>query len=84
MQYLIFIGSIISVLIITKILAWPIKKILKLLINIAVGLCLLVLVNYIGKSFNFNIPFNMVTAAITGLLGIPGIVLLIIFKIMGF
>ena len=84
MEYVIFIGAIIAVLIIAKILAWPIKKMVKLILNIAVGILLLILVNYIGRAFNFNIPFNNVTAGISGLLGLPGIVLLIILKIIGF
>lgn len=83
MEYVIFIGAIIAVLIIAKILAWPIKKMIKLVINIAVGIALLVLVNYIGRGFNFRIPFNMVTAAIAGLFGVPGIILLVILKIIG-
>lgn len=84
MEYVIFIGAVLAVIIITKILAWPIKKITKICLNIAVGLALLLIINYIGRGFNFNIQFNMVTAAISGLLGVPGIILLVIFKIIGF
>lgn len=84
MEYIVFIAAIIAVIIITRILAWPIKKLIKLLMNIAFGLLLLVLVNYIGVRFNFKIPFNGVTAAISGLLGVPGVILLVILKIMGF
>lgn len=83
MEYVVFIGAIIAVLIISKILAWPIKKIIKLAMNIAIGIGLLILVNYFGRALNFNIPFNNVTAAISGLLGLPGVVLLVILKIIG-
>ena len=84
MEYVIFIGALISVLIISKILAWPLKQMIKLILNVAVGIALLVLINYLGRAFNFNIPFNMVTAGISGFFGVPGILLLIIFKIIGF
>ncbi len=84
MEYIIFIGAVIAVIILSKILAWPIKKITKLIINICVGIALLVLVNYIGRGFNFNIRFNIVTALISGFLGAPGVLLLVILKIIGF
>ena len=51
MEYLVFIGAVIAVFIILKILAWPIKKIFKMVINIIVGGLLLVIVNYIGTNF---------------------------------
>ena len=46
MEYLGFIGAIIALIIIVKVLAWPIKKIIKLAINVAIGVVLLFLFNY--------------------------------------
>lgn len=80
MEYLIFIGAIVAVFIILKILAWPIKKIIKILINIAIGGVLLLIVNYIGGYFNFMIPINWVSALVVGFLGIPGVVILAILQ----
>lgn len=80
MQYLVFIGAVVAVFIILKILAWPIKKIVKVLINIAIGALLLLLVNYIGSFFNFMIPINWVSALVVGLLGIPGVAILAILQ----
>lgn len=80
MEYLVFIGAVVAVFIILKILAWPLKKIIKMLINIGVGALLLVLVNYIGGYFNFMIPINWVSALVVGILGIPGVIILAILQ----
>ncbi len=80
MQYLIFIGCIIALIIIAKILSWPVKIIFKLLINIFLGGILLLVVNIFGAGFGLNIPFNTITALTSGILGIPGVILLIILQ----
>jgi len=69
MEYLIFAGAILAVLIIVKLLAWPIKKIMGLLINIAIGITLLYLFNMFGAGIlGFVLPINWITALIVGLL----------------
>lgn len=80
MQYLVLILTIIAVIIIAKIFTWPLKKILKLLLNIAVGLVMILLVNVFGESIGLHIPFNIVTAIISGSLGIPGVIALIVIN----
>lgn len=82
MEYLVFIGAIIAVFIILKILAWPIKKIFKMVINIVVGGLLLVIVNYIGGNFGFVIPVNWITALVVGVLGIPGLIVLVVLTLL--
>ena len=78
MDYLVFIGAAVAVFIILKILAWPIKKIIKMLINILICGLLLVLVNYVGAYFNFALAINWISALTVGILGIPGLIILII------
>lgn len=80
MQYLIFFGCIIAVVIIAKILSWPFKIIFKLLINILLGALLLMVVNILGAGFGLHIPFNTITALTSGILGIPGVILLIVLQ----
>ena len=55
----------------------PIKLLWKLLFNSAVGLILLLVVNYIAGYFSFSLPINVITVLIAGFLGLPGIILLI-------
>ena len=82
MEYLVFIGAIVAVFIILKILAWPIKKIIKMILNIVIGGVLLVIVNMIGANFGFTIPLNCITALVVGILGIPGLVVLAILTLL--
>lgn len=80
MQYLVFILTVIAVLVIVKLLSWPFRKIIKLCINIALGLVMIWLVNAFGAGIGIAIPFNVITALVSGLLGVPGVICLIILN----
>ena len=64
------------------ILVWPIKKIFKLIGNGILGGLILFLFNTIGKYFGLGIAINPLNAIIVGLLGVPGVVLLLILQII--
>jgi inhibitor of the pro-sigma K processing machinery len=78
-----FVIAVLSLLIIGKVLAWPLKMLMKLVINAIAGGILLLLVNVVGGPFGINISINAVTALIAGFLGIPGVIFLIIFNMLG-
>lgn len=78
MQYIIFSLCIIAMVIVAKIFSWPLKKIFKLIINIALGILLILITNIFGERIGLHIPFNFVTAIISGTLGVPGVICLII------
>lgn len=80
MQYVIFCFCIIAVIIVSKIFSWPLKRILKLLLNIIFGLFLILITNIFGEKIGLHIPFNIVTAIISGILGIPGVISLIVLN----
>lgn len=80
MQYLVFILTVIAVLVIVKLLSWPFRKIIKLCINIALGLVMIWLVNAFGAGIGIAILFNVITALVSGLLGVPGVICLIILN----
>ena len=65
---------------ILKILRVSMSVIIKLLWNGAIGLVLLVIFNALGSLFNLNIEVNALNAIIAGLLGVPGIILLLILN----
>lgn len=52
----------------------PIKWFLKLMLNSTLGGVFIFIINMIGGYFNFHIALNPLTALITGVLGLPGIV----------
>ncbi|NLY86754.1 MAG: pro-sigmaK processing inhibitor BofA [Tissierellia bacterium] len=62
------------------ILVWPIKKIIKLIVNGILGGITLFLFNYIGKYFGLSIAINPLNAIIVGFLGVPGVILLLVLQ----
>lgn len=75
-----FLGALIVLFIILKILALPFKIIIKLLINGLVGGAIIWVINLIGAGFGFSITLNWITAIIVGILGIPGAIIIAILQ----
>lgn len=74
-------AGIIILFIVAKLFLMPIKLIIKLVWNALLGGALLWLVNLVGGVFGFAIAINWMSALIVGLLGIPGVILLVIWKL---
>ena len=51
-----------------------------MIFNGVLGGVFLILFNLVGAQFNFTIPLNVISALIVGVLGIPGVLLLIITR----
>lgn len=75
---------VVAAYVLIKILAAPIKKIFKLLINAVCGFALLFLANFVGGFFDFSIPVNILTCIIAGAFGIPGVIFLVVVVIFFF
>ena len=54
---------------------------LKLVIFGLVGIVILYITNFIGQRFDFSLAINLTTVLISGILGIPGLIAMIIFKL---
>ncbi len=67
-----------AIFLLLKIISLPIRLIWKLVINTACGFACLVAVNLLGPYTGVLFDLNLVTAAIVGFLGLPGIVLLFV------
>ncbi len=63
-----------------KLFRVPLKIFSVLLINSIAGGCILFVLNYVFKLFGFTIPVNVFTAAVVGILGIPGLIMLGILR----
>lgn len=72
--FLMYAAAIIAVFLFGRVLLIPIKVLLKLMANSLVGGALIFLLNVIGNGVGITIPLNIITAVITGVLGIPGVV----------
>ena len=79
---LIYVACIIGLILIGKIFIIPIKIIIKLIINSILGAILIYLINLIGVAWKIHIGINFITAAIVGILGIPGVILLTLLSIL--
>ncbi len=77
-----FLFGLFLLYILGMLLVIPIRLIIKLIINGILGGILLLIVNLIGSFIGINITINPLTAIIAGVLGIPGIILLIVLQFM--
>ena len=66
--------------VVLKLLALPMKIIIKLVINGLVGGLIIFVINLIGANFGFMIDLNWITALIVGFLGVPGVVIVAILQ----
>lgn len=60
----------------------PFHFLLKLALNSVIGAIVLVLLNLIGTSFSFVVPINAVSALVVGAFGLPGLLLLLVLKLI--
>ena len=63
-----------------KVFTMPIRLILRLLWNGIIGLVLLLLFNAAGSLIGVTVGINAVSCLVTGILGIPGLLLLLLLK----
>lgn len=83
MQYIVyFLVAAIALFVLIKIFTLPFKILGKLILNGILGVVLLIIVNFFGAYVNIYIPINITTALISGFFGIPGVIFLIIFKLI--
>jgi len=71
--------GILLILLFGRILVIPLKIVLKLVYNGLVGGLVLWLVNLIGSPMGFSLPITVWTALLVGILGLPGVLLLIVY-----
>ena len=74
-------GAIILIFIVGKLFVWPIKLVLKLLASSLIAGAAIVLINTAGTGLGIAIPRNVLNALTAGVLGIPGLVMLLIFSL---
>lgn len=71
--------GILLILLFGRILVIPLKMVLNLVYNGLIGGLVLWVVNLIGSPMGFSLPITVWTALLVGLLGLPGVVLLIVY-----
>ena len=82
MEYLGFFIAILVLFIILKILALPLKIIIKLMLNAFIGGVVLFLLNIVGARFGLIIDINWISTLLVGFFGVPGVILVLIFQFL--
>lgn len=81
---LIFLFGVILLIIVGRIFIKPIKFILKLLLNSAIGLLIFFALSYFGKLIGLIVNINIFNIVISAILGIPGVILILLLKLLGY
>lgn len=76
-----YVFGILLIYLVGRIFVMPIKFVFTLIYNGLVGGVMLWVLNLLGTHIGFTIGINPLTALIAGFLGLPGVFLLILFKI---
>ncbi|MCX7781153.1 MAG: pro-sigmaK processing inhibitor BofA family protein [Negativicutes bacterium] len=76
-----FVFGLFLIYLIGRVLLMPIKLVFRLIYNGVIGGIILWALNFVGSYIGFTIAINPVTALIVGFLGLPGVILLVLFKI---
>lgn len=72
--------ALIILFIFFKIIGSSMKWIVKLLIHAVAGLIVLFVVNIFGGIIGITLDLNLINAIVTGILGMPGVILLLVIK----
>lgn len=67
---------LIVLLVVTRLVMGPFKNVSRLILNCAIALSALLLLNLIGGYVGFHLPLNPVTVTGLSILGVPGLLLL--------
>lgn len=77
MSVLLWVLAAAALIVFLKLITAPIRLIWKILLNLFFGAVCLVLVNLIGCAIGFQIGISVFSAAVVGVLGLPGVLLLL-------
>jgi inhibitor of the pro-sigma K processing machinery len=76
-----YVLGVLTVLVVSGVCLKPMKMIVKFLLNSVAGIGLCMLINYIGTPMGIHIGINPATSIILGMLGVPGLIMILIAQI---
>lgn len=85
MNFLVIIAYVAGVLFLYalgKMLLIPLRTVFNLIVNAVIGGGVLLLINLVGSYWGFVVGVNPITALIVGLLGVPGVLLIIALRFL--
>ncbi|MBO8170159.1 MAG: pro-sigmaK processing inhibitor BofA family protein [Thermoanaerobacteraceae bacterium] len=75
-------AALLIIFFIMYLLAKPFRWLFRLVYNSLIGLLLLWVVNLVGQVVGFHVPINLLTVLIVGFLGVPGLLVVIVFNLL--
>ncbi|MBP1765446.1 MAG: pro-sigmaK processing inhibitor BofA [Firmicutes bacterium] len=76
-----YLAGIILIYFIGRMFLMPIRLVFRLIYNGLIGGVMLWILNYVGAYFSFTVPINAFSALVAGFLGLPGVVLVVLYKL---
>lgn len=73
-------GGILLLIVLFRVFSAPIRLAVKLLIHAVIGFAALFAINFLGAAVGIAVEFTWLNALIAGLLGVPGVILLIVLQ----
>lgn len=80
MTIAVLIVCVLLIVLLFKILKTPLKWAMKLLLNALSGFIALVVLNFFGSIVGLSLTINFLNCLVAGVLGLPGVILLLIIK----
>ena len=77
---ILIVAALIFIYLFIKILSTPIRWAFKLLLNALLGFVILFVVNFFGGFVGITVSVGWVSALVAGILGIPGVILLVLIE----
>lgn len=80
---LVALALIVGIILLIKIIAAPIKKIFKFLLNTVLGIVIMLIINQLCSYFGIQagLDINVTQCAIAAIFGLPGVLLMILIKL---
>ena len=77
-----YIIGIITACVFIVVFAAPLRKLVKIAVNSAIGGVFIIIFNFVSQLFGFFIGVNALTAVTVGILGIPGFIMLLMLRLI--
>ena len=77
---LMIIAGVLLLFLLFRIIKTPLRWAFKLLIHVGMGFVALFLLNFLGGFVGISLGINWINAAVAGILGVPGVILLLLIK----
>lgn len=74
-------AMIVAAYVFLRLLSAPLKLAVKLLLHAGLGFLLLLVEEIIGGFFDFSLGINFVNCLVAGILGIPGVIIMVLIKL---